>query len=144
MSMLTCIFFLSPHIRLMSFAQVSVGYFITDLAMIYWVYPSLGGMEYVSNHMWSFLFLPFKYLLAFSLASLTHLLLMIYFFNFSCCIFYVLFITSWPLPGSSSLPVTYINSLCNVFWGRAVVYIHGPHLWSNHTRNQPPLVIWFD
>jgi len=27
---------------------VSVGYFITDLAMILWAYPSLGGMEYVS------------------------------------------------------------------------------------------------
>jgi hypothetical protein len=24
-----------------------VGYFITDLAMIFWAYPSLGGMEYV-------------------------------------------------------------------------------------------------
>jgi hypothetical protein len=28
--------------------QVSVGYFVTDLAMILWLYPSLGGMEYVS------------------------------------------------------------------------------------------------
>jgi hypothetical protein len=27
---------------------VSVGYFIADLAMIMWLYPSLGGMEYVS------------------------------------------------------------------------------------------------
>ncbi|XP_062206990.1 uncharacterized protein LOC133908834 isoform X1 [Phragmites australis] len=32
---------------------VSVGYFITDLAMIFWVYPSLGGMEYVLHHMLS-------------------------------------------------------------------------------------------
>jgi len=32
---------------------VSVGYFITDLAMILWVYPSLGGMEYVLHHMLS-------------------------------------------------------------------------------------------
>ncbi|VAH64357.1 TLC domain-containing protein 4-like [Triticum urartu] len=29
---------------------VSVGYFITDIAMIFWVYPSLGGMEYVLHH----------------------------------------------------------------------------------------------
>ncbi|KAK8453742.1 hypothetical protein SEVIR_5G335900v4 [Setaria viridis] len=32
---------------------VSVGYFITDLAMIFWAYPSLGGMEYVLHHMLS-------------------------------------------------------------------------------------------
>jgi hypothetical protein len=32
------------------FVQVSVGYFITDLAMILWAYPSLGGMEYVSEY----------------------------------------------------------------------------------------------
>ena len=77
LSMLTCIF-LFHHIRLILIFQVSVGYFITDIAMIFWVYPSLGGMEYVSDHMWPFLFLPFKYLLAFWLASLTHLLLMIF------------------------------------------------------------------
>ncbi|KAF7044488.1 hypothetical protein CFC21_053707 [Triticum aestivum] len=29
---------------------VSVGYFITDLAMIFWLFPSLGGMEYVLHH----------------------------------------------------------------------------------------------
>ncbi|KAL5210913.1 hypothetical protein ABZP36_006536 [Zizania latifolia] len=29
---------------------VSVGYFISDLAMIFWLYPSLGGMEYVLHH----------------------------------------------------------------------------------------------
>ena len=29
--------------------QVSVGYFISDLGMIIWFYPSLGGMEYVST-----------------------------------------------------------------------------------------------
>uniref|UniRef100_A0A7C9CYK8 TLC domain-containing protein n=1 Tax=Opuntia streptacantha TaxID=393608 RepID=A0A7C9CYK8_OPUST len=29
---------------------VSVGYFIADLGMILWVYPSLGGMEYVIHH----------------------------------------------------------------------------------------------
>lgn len=32
---------------------VSVGYFITDLAMIFWLYPSLGGMEYVLHHLLS-------------------------------------------------------------------------------------------
>lgn len=29
---------------------VSVGYFISDLAMIFWFYPALGGMEYVVHH----------------------------------------------------------------------------------------------
>lgn len=29
---------------------VSVGYFLSDLAMILWLYPSLGGMEYVIHH----------------------------------------------------------------------------------------------
>ncbi|XP_077244488.1 uncharacterized protein LOC143884684 isoform X1 [Tasmannia lanceolata] len=29
---------------------VSVGYFISDLGMIFWLYPSLGGMEYVLHH----------------------------------------------------------------------------------------------
>ncbi|KAK9133914.1 hypothetical protein Scep_013442 [Stephania cephalantha] len=29
---------------------VSVGYFLTDLGMIIWLYPSLGGMEYVVHH----------------------------------------------------------------------------------------------
>lgn len=29
---------------------VSVGYFISDLAMICWLYPSLGGIEYVIHH----------------------------------------------------------------------------------------------
>ncbi|CAN0854960.1 TLC domain-containing protein 4-B [Linum grandiflorum] len=29
---------------------VSVGYFIADLGMIFWFYPSLGGMEYVVHH----------------------------------------------------------------------------------------------
>uniref|UniRef100_A0A0D9V663 TLC domain-containing protein n=1 Tax=Leersia perrieri TaxID=77586 RepID=A0A0D9V663_9ORYZ len=32
---------------------VSLGYFITDLAMIFWAYPSLGRMEYVLHHMLS-------------------------------------------------------------------------------------------
>ncbi|PKU64079.1 hypothetical protein MA16_Dca007985 [Dendrobium catenatum] len=29
---------------------VSVGYFISDLAMIFWLYPSLGGLEYIVHH----------------------------------------------------------------------------------------------
>lgn len=29
---------------------VSVGYFVADLAMIIWLYPSLGGLEYVIHH----------------------------------------------------------------------------------------------
>lgn len=29
---------------------ISVGYFITDLGMIFWFYPSLGGLEYVIHH----------------------------------------------------------------------------------------------
>uniref|UniRef100_A0A453H1N2 TLC domain-containing protein n=1 Tax=Aegilops tauschii subsp. strangulata TaxID=200361 RepID=A0A453H1N2_AEGTS len=33
---------------------VSVGYFITDLAMIFWLFPSLGGMEYVGTPSYSF------------------------------------------------------------------------------------------
>ncbi|XP_031394529.1 TLC domain-containing protein 4-like isoform X2 [Punica granatum] len=28
----------------------SVGYFVADLAMIFWFYPSLGGLEYVVHH----------------------------------------------------------------------------------------------
>lgn len=31
--------------------QISLGYFLTDLAMILWFYPSLGGLEYVSVFM---------------------------------------------------------------------------------------------
>ncbi|KAG9439493.1 hypothetical protein H6P81_019658 [Aristolochia fimbriata] len=29
---------------------VSVGYFVADLGMIMWLYPSLGGMEYIVHH----------------------------------------------------------------------------------------------
>ncbi|XP_057544268.1 uncharacterized protein LOC130823608 [Amaranthus tricolor] len=29
---------------------VSVGYFLSDLAMIFWFYPALGGLEYVLHH----------------------------------------------------------------------------------------------
>ncbi|GFP96377.1 transmembrane protein 56-b [Phtheirospermum japonicum] len=32
---------------------VSVGYFLSDLGMIIWCYPSLGGMEYVIHHLLS-------------------------------------------------------------------------------------------
>ncbi|CAN1150865.1 TLC domain-containing protein 4-B [Linum perenne] len=37
--------FLTSH-----FLAVSVGYFLADLGMILWFYPSLGGMEYVFHH----------------------------------------------------------------------------------------------
>eukprot|EP00252_Welwitschia_mirabilis_P017436 TRINITY_DN3865_c0_g1_i4.p1 TRINITY_DN3865_c0_g1~~TRINITY_DN3865_c0_g1_i4.p1 ORF type:complete len:268 (+),score=19.92 TRINITY_DN3865_c0_g1_i4:279-1082(+) len=32
---------------------VSMGYFISDLAMIIWLYPTLGGMEYIVHHLLS-------------------------------------------------------------------------------------------
>ncbi|PNX88094.1 transmembrane protein 56-B-like, partial [Trifolium pratense] len=32
---------------------VSVGYFIADIAMIFWYFPSLGGYEYVVHHLLS-------------------------------------------------------------------------------------------
>ncbi|CAB4304425.1 unnamed protein product [Prunus armeniaca] len=32
---------------------VSVGYFLTDLGMIIWFYPALGGLEYVVHHLLS-------------------------------------------------------------------------------------------
>lgn len=32
---------------------VSAGYFISDLAMIFWFYPSIGGLEYVVHHLLS-------------------------------------------------------------------------------------------
>lgn len=32
---------------------VSLGYFLADLGMIFWVYPSLGGKEYVVHHLLS-------------------------------------------------------------------------------------------
>lgn len=37
--------------------QISIGYFIADLGMIFWKYPSLGGIEYVSNCSWPNTFL---------------------------------------------------------------------------------------
>ncbi|PPS00148.1 hypothetical protein GOBAR_AA20523 [Gossypium barbadense] len=33
--------------------QISLGYFLSDLAMIIWFYPFLGGMEYVLHHLLS-------------------------------------------------------------------------------------------
>lgn len=33
---------------ILDYSQVSVGYFFSDLGMICWLYPSLGGLEYVS------------------------------------------------------------------------------------------------
>ncbi|XP_062180993.1 uncharacterized protein LOC133885318 isoform X1 [Phragmites australis] len=44
--------FRSSHLSNLTLG-VSVGYFIADLAMIFWFYPSLGGMEYVIHHMLS-------------------------------------------------------------------------------------------
>ena len=43
-----CIFV--EHIALTShmILQASIGYFLIDLAMILWYFPSLGGKEYVS------------------------------------------------------------------------------------------------
>lgn len=36
-------------ILFLSFLQISIGYFLADLAMILWHFPALGGVEYVSN-----------------------------------------------------------------------------------------------
>lgn len=44
--------FRSSHLSNLTLG-VSVGYFIADLAMILWLYPSLGGMEYVFHHILS-------------------------------------------------------------------------------------------
>uniref|UniRef100_A0A7N0T2Q1 TLC domain-containing protein n=2 Tax=Kalanchoe fedtschenkoi TaxID=63787 RepID=A0A7N0T2Q1_KALFE len=41
---------------------VSVGYFIADLGMIFWFYPSLGGLEYVVHHLLSLVSLSFAML----------------------------------------------------------------------------------
>ncbi|KAJ4800016.1 hypothetical protein LUZ62_051262 [Rhynchospora pubera] len=41
---------------------VSTGYFLTDLAMILWLYPSLGGMEYVLHHLLSSVALAYSML----------------------------------------------------------------------------------
>lgn len=41
---------------------VSVGYFMTDLAMIFWLYPSLGGMEYVLHHVLSIISISYSML----------------------------------------------------------------------------------
>ncbi|XP_026427766.1 transmembrane protein 56-B-like [Papaver somniferum] len=41
---------------------VSVGYFIADLAMIFWLYPSLGGMEYVLHHLLSLIAVAYSML----------------------------------------------------------------------------------
>lgn len=39
--------------------QVSLGYFMADLAMMFWFYPSLGGLEYVSSFCLDICFLSF-------------------------------------------------------------------------------------
>lgn len=41
---------------------VSVGYFIADLAMIFWSYPSLGGLEYVIHHLLSLISVSYSML----------------------------------------------------------------------------------
>lgn len=44
------------HSKLSTFSLgVSVGYFLSDLGMIIWLYPSLGGLEYVVHHLLSML-----------------------------------------------------------------------------------------
>ncbi|KAI3437124.1 TLC domain-containing protein [Psidium guajava] len=45
-----------------SILGVSVGYFLTDLGMIFWFYPSLGGMEYVIHHILSIVTLAYAML----------------------------------------------------------------------------------
>lgn len=52
------------------FIQISIGYFITDLAMILWRFPALGGLEYVS---WKILF----------------------FFSLGCCTYLYTFMMRW-------------------------------------------------
>ena len=96
--------------------------------MIFWAYPSLGGMEYVSNATWkptnpsSFyhgLFLSFN---LYRLLSVPNMY-------------------SWhTLSGNPSPTVTCLCCICHAFWGRAAVHIHGSHLWKYHTRNQPTMV----
>ncbi|KAJ3707131.1 hypothetical protein LUZ61_010836 [Rhynchospora tenuis] len=41
---------------------VSTGYFLTDLAMILWLYPYLGGMEYILHHLLSSVALAYSML----------------------------------------------------------------------------------
>ncbi|XP_058071993.1 uncharacterized protein LOC131220975 isoform X1 [Magnolia sinica] len=49
--------------QLSSFALgVSVGYFIADIGMIFWLYPSLGGMEYVLHHLLSLVAIAYSML----------------------------------------------------------------------------------
>ncbi|XP_027063255.1 uncharacterized protein [Coffea arabica] len=44
------------HSKLSTFPLgVSIGYFLSDLGMIIWLYPSLGGLEYVAHHLLSML-----------------------------------------------------------------------------------------
>ncbi|KAH1263621.1 Transmembrane protein 56-B [Glycine max] len=42
--------------------MVSVGYFIADLGMIFWFFPSLGGYEYVIHHLLSLVAVSFSML----------------------------------------------------------------------------------
>lgn len=34
---------------ILSHVQISIGYFLSDLVMILWHFPALGGLEYVSR-----------------------------------------------------------------------------------------------
>ncbi|XP_052207806.1 uncharacterized protein LOC127811712 [Diospyros lotus] len=43
---------------------VSVGYFLSDLGMIFWFYPSLGGLEYVVHHLASVMAVAYAMLTA--------------------------------------------------------------------------------
>ncbi|XP_015080716.1 transmembrane protein 56-like [Solanum pennellii] len=45
-----------------SILGVSLGYFLTDLAMILWFYPSLGGTEYLVHHLLSLVALSYAML----------------------------------------------------------------------------------
>ncbi|KAG6774444.1 hypothetical protein POTOM_021797 [Populus tomentosa] len=60
-----------PHAGLVTFRSsalstfalgVSAGYFIADLGMIIWFYPSLGGMEYVIHHFLSLIAVAYSML----------------------------------------------------------------------------------
>jgi len=44
-------------------AQISIGYFLTDLAMILWNFPALGGLEYVSRYIKTLAIISMHYLI---------------------------------------------------------------------------------
>lgn len=47
-SISVCCFSSLIWVLILDYWQVSTGYFFSDLGMICWLYPSLGGLEYVS------------------------------------------------------------------------------------------------